>query len=113
MRMSFGGVMNKFLGRSEKTEKFSRMQEDDRLQSKLEERKKNSNERELERFQEEDRQKMIKEQLEQFREHQKKAFWSSNIFKQDSILKDDNPILKQKKIFSMKAKGNTGGMFFK
>ena len=59
--MSFGEVMRKFLGKSEEREKFSELQQEDRLQHRVQERKKNSNERELERFQEENRQKMIKE----------------------------------------------------
>lgn len=104
--------MRKFLGKSDEKEKFSALQQEDRLHTKLEQRKKNSNERELERFEEEERQENIKQRLEAFRKQKQKSFWESNIFKQDSILKNDRPILKEKNIFNMKTT-KQGNMFFK
>jgi len=54
-------VLKEFLKRmKDKREGFREVQNQDRVQTMVQERKKNSNERELERFLEEERQKQIK-----------------------------------------------------
>ena len=97
-----------------KDERFSEMQEEDRRVTRLQERKKNSNERELERYQEEERQKQIKEELEMFRKQKKDELWRTNIFAgHKSILANDNPIITGKNIFKVKRKRRQQGLFFK
>lgn len=110
MKMALTETVRKMLGRDEE---FAEMQNQDRLQTKLQERKKNSNERELERFVEEERQEQIKKDLDGFRKLRQKQFFETTIFKQDDILKNDNPILKQKNIFLNKKMPKNKGMFFK
>lgn len=75
--MAFKDVMRKFAG---KDEQFAAMQKEDRLQTKLVERKKNSNERELERFQEEARQDQIKVDLEGFRKERREELFKTTMF---------------------------------
>ena len=93
---------------AEKSEKFKEMQENDRLQTMLEERKKSSDRRELERYYKEQEEKQIKAQLESIRKQQTKESWKGkNMFggkatmlKEDKkILTNDRPILLQKSIF--------------
>ena len=54
--------------------------EDVYLQKKIQERQKNANERELERYYEEARQKAIANRLSQLRKRQTKEVWTSNMF---------------------------------
>jgi len=95
-------------------EKFKQMQEDDRLNHMLEERKKSSNQRELERYMKENKEKAIKQELDRLHKKQSREDWKgNNLIKGSSILKDNKPILKTKNIF----KGNknnsliSGGFF--
>jgi uncharacterized protein YjaZ len=94
--------------KSATSQKFKEMQEDDRLQTMLEERKKSSNQRELEsyyrRLQEDD----IKAKLEKIRKKQTKESWKGKqmfngkctILKNGkSVLSNDNSILKQSNSF--------------
>lgn len=103
----------------EKSKKFKEMQEDDRLNTMLEERKLSANERELNRFIHEQREKEIKEKLEVIHKKQNHDNWKSNsiLAQKMNILKDDRPILKEKNIFKDNKKKapfvNGGGMFFK
>ena len=85
-------------------EKYKEMDEDYRLQKKLIDRQKSSNERELEGYMKRQREENIKQQLEQFHNKDRDELWhGSSIFKGDkSILTNDKPILKEKNIF----KGN-------
>jgi len=111
--MAIKDFINKFL---HKDNAFKEMQNEDRLRNKLETRKKNSNERELERFEEEDRQKMIKERLEQFRNRQKEEFFHGpNLMKQKNIFQGHQSVMtNNKKLFSVKNNNLHGqGMFFK
>lgn len=113
-----------------KDPRFKEMETEMKMQKILEERQKNSDERELERFYEEERQKSIKENLEKFRKKQQDELWhgknilqQKNIFigqesimKQDKSILDNGPgILNDKKLFSLgrKTKKQKGGMFFK
>jgi len=58
--------------RNKKKELLNQALEQDRVQKLVEERKKSSNERELEKFMEEERQEKIKGALKDFREKRKK-----------------------------------------
>jgi len=114
-----------------KDSRFKELEKEIRIQKMIQERMKNSNERELDRFYEEERQKTIKKNLEEFRNARKEESWhgennilnAPNIFKgQQNILHEDKSaldngqgILNQKNIFSMGSNKKTkkGGMFFK
>ena len=114
-----------------KDSRFKELEKEMRMQKMLQERMKNSNERELDRFYEEERQKTIKKNLEEFRNQRKEESWhgennilnSPNIFKghksilhEDKSALDNGPgILNQKNIFSMGSdkKKKKGGIFFK
>ena len=104
----------------QRKDKFKQMEEEFRLQKKLEERQKSSNERELERFDEEEREKSIKKNLEEFRAMKQKAAMETNVlsggnmFKGKATIMDNGKgILNQKNIFAMKKCNQKGGMFFK
>ena len=103
--------------KSEKGERFKQMQEDDRLQTMLEERKKSANRRELERYYREQEEQRIKEQLDIIRKRRNKETWQGNSFlgKKSSILRNERPILKEKNIFKGNKKSMMKGecMFFK
>ena len=87
------------------SDKFKKMQEDYRLNKMLEERMKSSNERELEKYYEKQREKRIKEELDAIHKQQNKDSWKGDMsFKQQDMLKDDRPILKEKNIFMSKKK---------
>lgn len=101
-----------------KKEKIRAMAEDIKMQRIVNERLKNSDERELDRFYEEERQKQIKENLEEFRKVKQRNLWSSNIFKHDKIFNNhtsvltDNPklsIMKGKKSLPKVHKGKSIG----
>ena len=73
-----------------------------KIQKRLEERQKSSNERELEAYIKKQREEKIKQKLDVIHDKQNKESWkgSYNVLKQEkSILKDDRPILKEKNIF--------------
>jgi len=74
--------------KSEKSEKFKEMQEQDRLETMLEERKKSSNRRELEKHLKYQEEKEVKRQLDIIRKQRNKDSW-----KGDSILKGGKSIL--------------------
>lgn len=125
MRMGVKEFLSKSL---KKDPRFKELETEMKMRKMLEERQKNSNERELERFIEEERQKSIKQNLEEFRKKQQEEFLhgnnildTPNIFKGKatmmdngkSILDNGHSILKQKNIFKSKSKPKKGGMFFK
>lgn len=98
----------------QRKERFKVIQEDDRIGEIIAQRKKNSNERELERFYEEERQKQIAAQLSSFRKQraeegrkdtilsQKKIFANQrNIFvgNKDLFFNDKNMFLKRGNMF--------------
>jgi len=97
----------------ERKDAIKELSEEVRIRKVVENRQKNSNERELERFMEEKRQGEIKGELEKFRENQKKEFLGHNLFKQDSIMRNGNNILRGQSMFSIKATNlNRGNLFF-
>jgi DNA-binding transcriptional regulator GbsR (MarR family) len=113
-------VLKEFLKRMrEKKEAFREVQTNDRVQTMVQERKKNSNERELERYMEEDRQKMIKSQLEMYRNRKKIENRKVTTLDKKNIFKNHDPILKHdEKLFGMNSHHKNimlhkGGMFFK
>lgn len=91
-----------------KKELQEEMENEDRISNKLIERKKNSNERELERYMEEERQKRINNQLKMFRKKRNDEYWrgskildnnkkhikAENIFKDKPLFKNKITILK-------------------
>lgn len=109
-------MLKEFLnGLKGKSTRFKEMQTEDRLQHKLEERKKSSNERELDRFMEEEREKQIGISLNKFREMRKQEeakqsiLGGKNIFKADTtVLTNNDKLLKNQNIHQ---KG--GHQFFK
>jgi len=87
--------------RGESSKKFKEMQEQDRLETMLLERKKSANRRELERRMNDAEEKQIKKTLDVLRKKEQRETWKSNSFlkRSKSILKEDRPILKEKNIF--------------
>lgn len=112
--MGIKDILSKSLS---KDPRFKEMQKELHLQKMLEERQKNSNERELERYIEEERQKSIKQNLEEFRKARQEETWhGENMFmNQDNMFKGKTTVLTDnKKLFKMKPSNNLkGGMFFK
>jgi len=83
-------------------EKFKQAEMDLKIQRRLEEREKSSNERELEAHIKRLREDDIKRKLDVVHKQQNKENWkgSFNVLKKEkSILTDDRPILKEKNIF--------------
>jgi len=107
--MGIMSIVRKFSeNRKEKSQKFKDMQEQDRLETMLEERKKSSNRRELEKYYKDKEEAQIKQALEKIRKQRTKDNWKGksimksdyNILKEDKkILSNDRPILHQKNIF--------------
>ena len=93
---------------SEKGEKFKELQENDRLQTMLEERKKSSNQRELENYYKKLQEDDIKKQLDVIRKKRTKEAWKGKqmfngkctILKSDkSVLTNDKSMFNSKSIF--------------
>jgi len=78
----------------EKKLKYKQYEEQMKVMEKYEERKKSSNERELERFKHEAREDSIKKELEEWRNHRNKD------------IEYGHQILKTKNMFDPKANGN-------
>jgi len=79
-------ILDKLLGRrSERDNKFKEAEDELRINKFVQQKQKNSNERELERFLEEERQKQIKNQLENFRRKKRDEMWRGN-----SLMKGKN-----------------------
>lgn len=85
----------------EKSDSFKKMQEQDRLEEMLLERKKSANRRELEKHMRDQEEAEIKRQLDIIHKKQNKDNWKSNSILKggSSILKNDKPILREKNIF--------------
>ena len=83
-------------------EKYNELYDDDMVRTKLENRKKNANERELDKYYEEERQEQIRKELEMFRKKRQDEYWhGKNILAEKNIFKMKHPeILKQKNIFA-------------
>jgi len=104
--------------KAEKSEKFRQMQEDDKLNSMLEERKKSANKRELERFYKDQEEKQIADALKQIHDKQNKDNWKGSYLNGKYMFKDDRPILKEKNIFvdnknKVPIQTKDKGMFFR
>lgn len=90
------------------------LEEEDRAQTKVLTKKKNSNERELERFMEEERQETIKQQLDEFRRKRQEELWHGpTILSQKNIFKDKHNMLNAPNIFKSQKMPREKGMFFK
>jgi hypothetical protein len=108
--MAITDLLRKFMARKHR---FKEMQEEHTLQKKLEQRQKNSNERELERYFEEERQRRMKIQLDNIHKKQRDEFWhddsilnqknvftgGESILNQPSLLKQEGNILKNQNMF--------------
>lgn len=101
-------IMDRLRGMLHKNDDFKQLQRKDKIHTTLEQRKKNANERELERFMEEDRQELIKHKLDEYRKRKTHDTWTRNDFlgKPMTMMKNDKPT-KSKSILS------GGNMFFK
>lgn len=94
--------------KSESKERFKEAEDEDRIQSTIQERKKSANERELERYIKENREAQIKNTLEKFRkERQRDITFNHNILNTPNIirakyklLKEPNQFKNNKNIFS-------------
>lgn len=75
------------------------MQEDDRLNSKLQERKLSGEERALNKIYEKRRQEGIKRELNKIYKHEDKQYWKKDIITQPMIFKEKTSLLKQPNIF--------------
>ena len=88
-------------GNKERKEKFKDLDEQDRLQTMIEERKKPSNERELEKFMEKERQKKITEALTHYRKKEQEDInFNYNPINTKNITNKSGNLLKEKKLFS-------------
>ena len=106
--------------KSEFKEQLKQAQINDKINNTIEERKKSSNQRELERVMNDNNEARIKIALDKIHKKQNKDNWKSNsILKQDTnILKNDRPILKEKNIFmdnrnKVPLQNKRQGMFFR
>ncbi len=110
--MAIADILRKF---GSKKQKFQEAQQDDRVHNIIRERKKSSNERELDRFEEEAREKQIKVDLERFREERKEEARETTVLNGKNIFKGHKSILKQENIFANQPNIFAGqrGMFLK
>lgn len=85
-------------------EKFKDLEEDEKLNKMLLERKKSANERELERIMEDERQDQIKAALELKRKQQSDEFWhGNNVLRTRNMFEEKgNSILRSPNIFKTK-----------
>ena len=78
------GILKDYLARiKEKKARGQEVEDDYEVHHKLEQKHKNSNERELERYLEEKRQEHISKQLVRFRKQKNDSMWKTNLFKAD------------------------------
>lgn len=109
-------MLKEFLQRARQRKvKFKDAKEDMAVSRILNERQKNSNERELEGYLEEERQKKIKIQLEHFRKMRKEEAMKTTVLNGKNIFKNQDNILKQPNIFAHNRSMFLGqqGMFIK
>ncbi len=111
------GLIQDFIrSRREKKQRFQQMQQQDRMDNALEERKLSNDERLFLQFREEERQSRIKKIVAKIKKQKDREFWSGkknnaihaenmfkdekNIFKdQDSIMRNDKKLLRGGNIF--------------
>ena len=100
-------------------QKYKELETDDKLHRILEERKKSSNRRELEKYYKDKEEEKIKQTLDKIHKQQNSEMWKSKhgvLDKGVPITKTDRPILKEKNIFLDKKNNipfTKGGMYFK
>ena len=102
--------------RSEKTEELNRIARVQHFQEKLDERKMDSNERELIRFQEEERKAAIKEALDGYRARERDRVWrgkEGNPAYLPNVIKNQKSLFSGKSMFSNKTQLKQPNLFFK
>ena len=105
--MGFKEIIQRMKERKEeRRESFKQLQMQDKLHELLEERKKSSNQRELEGYMKEEREKQIKQQLDIVRKRRENDLkYNYNPLHTPNVVKDSKwNVLKEKNIF--KEKGN-------
>jgi hypothetical protein len=90
-------IKDLFQGLGGNKARFKEIETEDKLQNIVQQRKKSSNERELESRMEDKRQEMIKMKLSQLRKEDAREMFSSNIFKGKNMFKGGNTLLKEDK----------------
>ena len=92
------GILKNIIGKiKNKKERYEEAEIDEKVARKLEERKKNANERELERYQEENRQKAIAKQLEVFRKRKQHEMFHTNHFTHNKNIFNGKSVFKNEK----------------
>lgn len=108
-------VLKEFMDRMRnRNEGLKAAQEQDKIMTTIQERKKTANERELERFKEEERQAMIKVELEGYRKKAKAKQMETTVFNGKPLFKGGATILKNNhKLLDMKKSQEGGSMYFR
>lgn len=96
------GIKELFEGIKDKRKRYQEFEDDARFHKRFEQKQKNSNERELERFYEEERQENIKRELEAYRKRRQDEMWKSNMLSNKNEWNKERPILKERNIFSLR-----------
>lgn len=92
--MSVGGFISRF---QNKKRDFAEMETQEKMGMMLAQKKKNSNERELERYLEEDRQANIKSMLEGYRSRRRAEDRNMNVLKGKDVFKGHKSVLSEDK----------------
>jgi len=96
-------IKNALSRNKEKKERYNEIDTEHRLNDTYHERKKNSNERELERYHKEARNDRISRELESWRKRDRKDFWhGKKVYEQKALFTGHKSLLKQKNIFKGK-----------
>jgi len=83
-----------------KNEKERLLEEDMRIQERVQEKQKSANERELERYMKENRERQIEARVKVLRQRQSKEIWKANLLKHNNVRRGiHNNILHEKKKF--------------
>ena len=92
----------------ERKEAMGEIEDDYRINKTLEQRRKNSNERELEKYFEEQRQKQIAAKLTQIRKKRNEIAWKGekNILKEPNIFRNHHSVLTDNPRMSIMGRGN-------
>ena len=91
------GILKNFLNHyREKKEKIKEYEDNDKITTRLEQKKKNANERELERYMEEDRQRAIQNALVRYRKRRTDEIMYTNHFTNNKNLFNSPCVFKQK-----------------
>ena len=84
----------------QKSEKEKELEEDIRIQTRVQEKQKSADERELERYMKENRDRQIKHKLEGLRQRQSNELWKANLLRGKSVRRGiHNNILNERKRF--------------